>query len=97
MSNRKCYFFLILLNYPQPFSFEQIDMFGEADEQKRNKSLNKEKSLDKIKQKFGFDSIVRGSSISTDIGIERKRKTPERAMRKNSVLANTRFWKEFKS
>ena len=25
MSNRKCYFFLILLNYPQPFSFEQID------------------------------------------------------------------------
>ena len=56
------------------YSFEQIDMFGEADEQKREKSLKKEKSVDKIKQKYGFNSIVRGVSIVTDIGISKKSK-----------------------
>ena len=48
----------------------QIDLFGEGDE--RKKSRAKEETVDIIRQKFGGASIVRGSTLDTDIGISKK-------------------------
>lgn len=58
--------------------FEQIDFFGSKNEEKRNKSGKREIAVDKIRQKFGTESIVRASVIENDIGIytKKQRKKP---------------------
>lgn len=48
---------------------EQIDMFGESQEEERKKSKKREETLDKIRQRYGAESIVHGAVIDTDIGI----------------------------
>ncbi len=48
---------------------EQIDMFGQSAEKERAKSKKREETLDKIRQKYGVESIVHGSVIDTDLGI----------------------------
>ncbi len=53
---------------------EQIDMFGEANDKKREKSGKRENALDEIRQKFGTDSIVRAAVIDSDIGMYDKNK-----------------------
>ena len=47
----------------------QIDMFGEDNEQIREKNKKKEETVDKIRQKFGNTSIINGSVIDSDLGI----------------------------
>ena len=51
---------------------EQIDLFAEIDNSKRKKEVEREKAIDKIRQKFGFSSIVSGSVVDTDIGVYEK-------------------------
>ena len=54
---------------------EQINMFDNSSYEKREKDSNLEDALDKIRQKYGSESIVHGSIIDTDIGIyDNKRK-----------------------
>ncbi len=48
---------------------EQIDLFGEADYNDREKSKKREETVDKIRQKYGATSILQGSVISSDIGV----------------------------
>lgn len=48
---------------------EQIDLLGGAMEKKREKSSKKENAVDKIRQKYGSDSIIRGAVMDTDLGI----------------------------
>ena len=52
---------------------EQIDMFGEKDEKKREKSGKKEIAVDEIRKKFGTDSIIRAAIIDNDMGIYNKK------------------------
>ena len=52
---------------------EQIDMFGEVKEKKREKSGKKEIAVDEIRKKFGTDSIIRASIIDNDMGIYNKK------------------------
>ena len=52
---------------------EQIDMFGESDEHEREKNKKREETIDKIRQKYGFDSIVQGALMTSDIGIYDKK------------------------
>lgn len=40
----------------------QFELF-EADDESRNKTRNFEKTVDKIRQKHGYSSVVRGYSI----------------------------------
>lgn len=53
---------------------EQIDMFGQANDKKREKSGKRENALDEIRKKFGTDSIVRAAVIDSDIGMYDKNK-----------------------
>ena len=48
---------------------EQIDMFGEEKEKKREKDGKREIAVDEIRKKFGTESILRASIIDSDIGI----------------------------
>ena len=48
---------------------EQIDMFGEEREKKREKDGKREIAVDEIRKKFGTESILRASIIDSDIGI----------------------------
>ena len=52
---------------------EQIDMFGESNNEYREKSKKREETIDKIRQKYGFDSIVQGAVMESDIGIYDKK------------------------
>ena len=47
----------------------QINLFDEVDEVNEKKSKKKEETIDKIRQKYGNTSILRGAIISSDIGI----------------------------
>ncbi len=47
----------------------QISMFDSAVDESREKSKKKENAVDKIRQKFGNDSIIKGAIIDTDLGI----------------------------
>jgi hypothetical protein len=47
----------------------QIDLFSEDKEEIREKSKNREKAVDKIRQKYGNESIFNGAVIESDIGI----------------------------
>ena len=62
------------------FSADQIDIFAEQDDARREKDKKQEETVDKIRQKFGRASITNGAILTTDIGIKDKRiKTnPER-------------------
>ena len=53
--------------------YEQMDFFGAVNEEKRKKSGKREIAVDKIRQKFGSESIVRASIIENDIGIYTKK------------------------
>ena len=57
---------------------EQIDMFSAAFEEDRTKTKKREETVDKIRQKYGFDSIVSGALMNSDIGIYAKSDKVER-------------------
>jgi DNA polymerase-4 len=62
------------------FSADQIDIFAPEDDVRREKDKKQERTVDKIRQKYGSSSITNGAILTTDIGIKEKRiKTnPER-------------------
>ena len=45
----------------------QLSFFDEATDEKRTKSLNKEKTIDKLRQKYGATAVVRASMIKNDV------------------------------
>ena len=49
---------------------DQIDMFGKADDEKREKDKKHDELIDKIKQKYGSESITNGAILATDFGIK---------------------------
>ena len=51
----------------------QMSFFDDGSEKKRKKSGKKENAVDKIRQKFGSDSIINASFIDSDIGIYDKK------------------------
>ena len=55
------------------YSADQIDIFAEADDTRREKDKKQEQAVDKIRQKFGRESITNGAILTTDIGIKDKR------------------------
>ena len=48
---------------------EQINLFDETNIANDEKNKKREETIDKIRQKFGSESIIRGAIISSDIGI----------------------------
>ena len=46
-----------------------MDMFSASSDTAREKALNKEKAIDKLRQKYGGTAVVRASYIENDIGI----------------------------
>ena len=60
---------------------EQIDMFGASLDEERKKSKKREETVDKIRQRFGFESIVSGALMDSDIGIYSKSDKVERKKR----------------
>ena len=49
-------------------SSQQLDIFACEDEGKHEKSLNKEKAIDRLRQKYGSGAIVRASFVDNSIG-----------------------------
>jgi len=47
----------------------QLSLFESSDNSKREKSRQTEKTVDKIRQKYGSDAIIKGAVLDTDIGI----------------------------
>ena len=47
----------------------QISMFGTANDEKRQKKKNAEIAVDKIRQKYGKETIIKGAALDSDIGI----------------------------
>ena len=47
----------------------QLSIFESNDSSKRDKNRKSEKTIDKIRQKYGVDSIIKGAVLDTDIGI----------------------------
>lgn len=50
-------------------SAEQIDIFAESQEESREKDRKREETIDKIRQKYGTTSILRGAVMNNDIGV----------------------------
>ena len=50
-------------------SAEQIGFFDENSDAEREKNKKREETIDKIRQKYGNDSLVNAAAINTDIGI----------------------------
>ncbi len=48
---------------------EQISLFDEAPAEKRQKNKKRENAIDKIRQKYGAESIVNGAIIDSNLGI----------------------------
>ena len=48
---------------------EQIDLFDNSSEKSREKNKNRENAVDKIRQKYGNNSIITGAILDTDIGV----------------------------
>lgn len=48
---------------------EQMDLFAEDSETTREKGKKRENAVDKIRQKYGNESIVNGAILDTDIGV----------------------------
>lgn len=55
------------------YSADQIDIFAEIDDTRREKDKKQEQAVDKIRQKFGRESITNGAILTTDIGIKDKK------------------------
>lgn len=53
---------------------EQFDIFGNPDDEKREKNGKREIAVDDIREKFGSRSIMRASVIGSDIGLVSKNK-----------------------
>ena len=53
---------------------EQIGFFDDGGDEKRKRKQKREIAVDEIREKFGSGSIVRGSVIDNDMGLEKKRK-----------------------
>ncbi len=49
-------------------SATQLELFCEPTDERREKSLNKEKAIDKLRQKYGAASIVRASFVDNNVG-----------------------------
>ena len=47
----------------------QLSLFEDDDNPKRDKNRKTEKTVDKIRQKYGGDAIIKGAVLDTDIGI----------------------------
>lgn len=56
---------------------EQIDLFSDGADERREKSGRRELAVDEIRRRFGNDSILRASIIDTDLGIY-KHKTEDK-------------------
>ncbi len=54
------------------FVADQIDIFSDTVEPRREKDKKQEETVDKIRQKYGRESITNGAILSTDIGIKDK-------------------------
>lgn len=52
---------------------EQIDMFGDNNDNERRKLETKEATVDKIRERFGMNSILKASVMDNDLGINKKR------------------------
>ena len=48
---------------------EQLDIFSSSDDSSREKRKKREETVDKIRQKFGRASIIAGSVVDSDLGI----------------------------
>ena len=48
---------------------EQMDLFAESSDETREKGKKRENAVDKIRQKYGNESIVNGAILDTDIGV----------------------------
>ena len=48
---------------------EQIDLFDDSSGKTREKNKNRENAVDKIRQKYGNNSIITGAILDTDIGV----------------------------
>lgn len=48
---------------------KQLSIFEESDTEACSKSRNTEKTVDKIRQKYGESAIIKGAALNTDIGI----------------------------
>lgn len=55
------------------FSADQIDIFAPQDDARREKDKKQERTVDKIRQKYGSGSITNCAILTTDIGIKEKR------------------------
>ena len=53
---------------------EQIGLFSNGEDSKRIKMRESEKTVDKIRQKYGSDAIMKGAVLDTDLGIYTARK-----------------------
>ncbi len=53
---------------------KQLDLFDISNDEEHEKDKMREETVDKIRQKYGSDAIIRGSVISSDIGIYDSRK-----------------------
>ncbi len=51
---------------------EQLDIFSSTDDSSRGKRKKREETVDKIRQKYGKTSIISGSVIDSDLGINEK-------------------------
>ncbi len=50
-------------------SCEQLDIFGAAESENREKSKKREETIDKIRQKHGSTAIIQGAVLNSDLGI----------------------------
>ena len=50
-------------------SVQQLSIFGKSKDFKRDKMLKTEITLDKIRQKYGKEAIIKGAMLDTDLGI----------------------------
>ena len=57
---------------------EQINMFTDECDEKREKNGKREIAVDEIRRRFGTDSILRASIISSDLGIYDKKAVKEK-------------------
>ena len=48
---------------------EQMDLFADSSEKVRDKDKKRENAVDKIRQKYGNESIINGAILDSDIGI----------------------------
>ena len=47
----------------------QLSILANESEAQRDKNRNSEKTIDKIRQKYGDSAIIKGAVLDTDIGI----------------------------